>query len=1021
MGLNRRTAVRQWVHQPGRPDETYVTSTTYDDNTLTVTVTDRGVTTTATYDGLNRLINKTGPLGTATSIDHFIDHDQYTFQTNQGTKKRTYQFDTRQNLINISDDDAGRTLYSATFDDHGNLTSAQDIGEGLRTWQYDTFDRLVHQNQNLLNGTSVDEYYAWDRNDRLKSYTDGETNIWSVSASGFDQPLAVTDPLQRLSHFYYQRGFTTHPAGIAAGNGRQSCFRYDFDMRLQYVYNVVTGCADGTGRDLRGPATPLIERRRFTYDDRGNIATITAAKDDARPAEATVSFEYDSLGRKIEEDIAGHDPSLNDYSVIVTYLENGRRTSTQISGNLLSSPTTTWATIDHHYDDLDRLKAVDLNAEQNLAAYDYGTALGRPLSIAYANGAKSVFTYDDRLRQTGIDVTFAGAGVTQPVPIVSLHEALGADSVVRMRQRRIGTGPVMTDVFQVDGDGRVAAENLLLQNVPFPAGEITNAGVASYMQSGSAWRSYMLDNLGNWKSVTTHTGSVQHQMDQISRLKAIGSQTMSVDGQDNLQGLSGDLIQFRFEQFSGALVSAQNGQATHTYVYDAMDRRIAELSPGSSNSAFLWDGDQIVAHGDPTSLTIDVPGDDIDEHIASVDAGGTGKVRYYHQGPEQSVLAVSDDKGLVEGYTYSAFGEVTFWTANGSATQNSAFGNRFLFQGHIFDSFTGTYAVRARQYHPKWGRFLSPDPMSFTGAPSLYSFTGAKPLQYRDPSGMLDVDPVGDEGFDNTYGYLGDDESGPFGAGSEENPSEDLSNAQRTNHQDENGGGGPGQPGNPPQENDKEVPGQGPHGLGGGGGQPSPGRRDPDPPTEPPPPGFGGSTEAVGGPWGGSGGGPRWRLPGLGGPSLGQLRDYAKQQLLNSAGEMLNFALNAADIASTEVVNMLDVPWCGCSRERRNDRAARLGDRIEQREEDLNNYMSKMNDRSRPGKMNMEVKRGQAPKGVSRVDKGYGPSEKDHVHFGRGEGSPALNHDGTWKHGAIRLSNGIKEWLRRHGWSLPNE
>jgi len=74
----------------------------------------------------------------------------------------------------------------------------------------------------------------------------------------------------------------------------------------------------------------------------------------------------------------------------------------------------------------------------------------------------------------------------------------------------------------------------------------------------------------------------------------------------------------------------------------------------------------------------------------------------------------------------------------------------------------------------------------------------------------------------------------------------------------------------------------------------------------------------------------------------------------------------------------------------------------------------------------MEVARGQAPKGVDRVDKGRGPYEKDHVHFGKGEDSAALNSDGTWKHAPKPGSNPltgptgpIKDWLRGHNWTVP--
>jgi len=48
--------------------------------------------------------------------------------------------------------------------------------------------------------------------------------------------------------------------------------------------------------------------------------------------------------------------------------------------------------------------------------------------------------------------------------------------------------------------------------------------------------------------------------------------------------------------------------------------------------------------------------------------------------------------------------------------------------------------------------------------------------------------------------------------------------------------------------------------------------------------------------------------------------------------------------------------------------------------------------------------------------------ELPQIHFG-GEGSPALNIDGTWKHGTgkVNLRNEEKKFLQEIGWKLPNE
>jgi RHS repeat-associated protein len=68
---------------------------------------------------------------------------------------------------------------------------------------------------------------------------------------------------------------------------------------------------------------------------------------------------------------------------------------------------------------------------------------------------------------------------------------------------------------------------------------------------------------------------------------------------------------------------------------------------------------------------------------------------------------------------------------------------------------------------------------------------------------------------------------------------------------------------------------------------------------------------------------------------------------------------------------------------------------------------------SSPNQMNQEVKRGQAPKDVERVDKPHVPGDQNHVHLTDGS---AQNQDGTTHHGTPSLSNAVSDWLKKHGW-----
>ena len=74
---------------------------------------------------------------------------------------------------------------------------------------------------------------------------------------------------------------------------------------------------------------------------------------------------------------------------------------------------------------------------------------------------------------------------------------------------------------------------------------------------------------------------------------------------------------------------------------------------------------------------------------------------------------------------------------------------------------------------------------------------------------------------------------------------------------------------------------------------------------------------------------------------------------------------------------------------------------------------------SRPGTMQMEVQRGQAPRDVVRVDPPHSEAQwaRPHVHYRDGT---SMNNDGSIhdsRGGTPNPSNEIREWLNRHGWA----
>jgi hypothetical protein len=225
---------------------------------------------------------------------------------------------------------------------------------------------------------------------------------------------------------------------------------------------------------------------------------------------------------------------------------------------------------------------------------------------------------------------------------------------------------------------------------------------AGDLMMNASMRQYELDKIGNIAKVKLLDSTLVHTVDALSGLTAINEETVHHDLMDNLTKQDNHPAEFVFDAFTGVVMQAKSDAGTSTFDYDARDRRrIEHRSPDGVDRAFIWDGNQVVGHGVVDNVSLDVPGDDIDEHIASIDQFGAGSQWFCHQGPDQSTLAVTGSAGLVEAYTYSAFGEVSIWSAGGQPRADSAFGNIFQFHrpglrrahGHVFDASTAVSAV----------------------------------------------------------------------------------------------------------------------------------------------------------------------------------------------------------------------------------------------------------------------------------------------------------------------------------------
>ena len=119
---------------------------------------------------------------------------------------------------------------------------------------------------------------------------------------------------------------------------------------------------------------------------------------------------------------------------------------------------------------------------------------------------------------------------------------------------------------------------------------------------------------------------------------------------------------------------------------------------------------------------------------------GSDQVSFFGLDAHGSVRLLTNTSGEIsDTYDYDAFGNAV-----------DAFGgtrNDYLYSGERFDPNLGAYHLRERYYNQQRGRFLTRDPFAaFTDLPRTlhrYSYVGADPVNFIDPSGLAETHEYG--------------------------------------------------------------------------------------------------------------------------------------------------------------------------------------------------------------------------------------------------------------------------------------
>jgi len=748
------------------------------------------LTTSYAYDAANRLIRVTDPAGGTRRIEYdAVGH--VTARIDALGRRTAYDYDALGRLVRTTHPD-GSTETQA-YDAEGNLLSRTDAAGRATSWEYDELGRVVRRVR-PGGATTRTVYTAGGRVaatiDPLGQRTDFEYDsagrrtkvvepavadgaggplvrpTWTTAWNPDGRPSSVTDPYGRVTSYLYdaegRRIRTIHPDGTQVqeswdASSRRTGAVNEEGQATTYAWDALGRLVSVTGLD--GDAT-------YAYDEAGNRVLETDALGRA------TRFRYDALGRMFERRYPGGASHSQAYDAVgnvvartdglgrvttITYDAMDRRVATILPGGA----TLAWT----YAPDGQRAGASD---ERGVTTYAYDAA-GRIAAITHPGGEVVSYAFDaaDRIVSiappsgaTGYGYDALGRLVTVTAPEgahVAAYDLLGN------RVRRVDPNGIVTDTTldaryrPVLSTQRTAGGTLLGSwTIGYtPAGR--RSSVAALDGSVETWTydakgrvvaesrtgpgarsaSYTYDAVGNRLGDVRDGVPTAYAYDSDDRMITEGPATWTWDanGHPVARTQGADVRQYGFDPL-GRLASIVGATTNVQYGYDADGHRVQASSP-SGVVRFLVDTQNPTGHSQVLEERDGAGGLAaryvVGDAVLAAARGGTAV--FALDDPFGNVHALADAGGAsVAAYRYDAFGVPTHLVGD------AAFPYRY--RGERLDP-TGLYHLRARQYDPSTGRFLSRDPhpgdTMLPRTSHRYKYAGADPVNRIDPRGEMDL------------------------------------------------------------------------------------------------------------------------------------------------------------------------------------------------------------------------------------------------------------------------------------------
>lgn len=722
-----------------------------------------GTVTRYEYDSLGRCVKQTEGNVVKTFVYNSVGTvAEQTVQAEGVTSTQRYEYDYANRLIKTTYDDG--TTFQSTYDDFGNLTSETNREGQIKRYEYDSANRLTAVV--IAVGTNVQARYEYEYD------ADGNRTV-------------IRDAMGRETRYEYDAQGNvlsrTLPLGFGADGiaGTSDDAKAEaFTERFEY---------DELGRTLRAVSFEGVVTR-YEYDAYGRLTkTVFYASETDEAAgkvDSAYAYKTDVYGRvveTVETDATGAQVRKE----TVAYADSGRvetvaspegavRYEYDAYDRLTRTSSDKGDNVFYAYDALGRLSSVRDAAHGDLTTtYSYD-AFGNLAKTAISSGVTTTYEYDssNRLVKTVnfVDANADGVWNASESRISQFEYAYDALGQKTSSTERFGNGDSQTirTAWTYDAQNRLVEEvfdsyddsldQTLAWSYDLNGNRLTqtrDVGNDGTVDERTAYRYDANDRLIQEAFDYNGDGFFEETIDYSWLKTQQTGKTVSENGTVKSQ------TTYSYNAFglTSEVLIVENGATTRVrYEYDAQGVRVASTvevdADGdgtfekSTRTEFLNDSNnqtgysQVLrktetdnATGKTTTTSYTVGLDQVAQTVVAPD--GTESTQIFTYDGHGSVRVLTDLVGsILETYAYDAFGNPLGFDPAVTLTD-------YLFDGERFDATTGLLYLRAREYDPTIGRFMSLDPFygDVNDPQSLhkYAFTMNNPVNSIDPTGLFSM------------------------------------------------------------------------------------------------------------------------------------------------------------------------------------------------------------------------------------------------------------------------------------------